>query len=51
MRKLLKTMESFTGDFTGLYIYISPIKLKDSSEGRELTLSPLTIAKALKNES
>ena len=51
MRKLLKNIESFTGDFTGPYIYISPIKLKDSSEGRELTLSPLTIAKALKNES
>ena len=41
MRKLLKTMESFTGDFTGLYIYISPIKLKDSSERERVnSLSP-----------
>ena len=52
IRKLLKTMESFIGDFIGAYIYISPIKLKDSSEGERVnSLSPFTVEKALKNES
>ena len=52
MRKLLKTMESFTGDFTGPYIYIYPIKLKDSSKVERVnSLSTVAVEKALKNES
>lgn len=52
MRKLLKTMESFTGDFTGPYIYISPVKLKDSSKVERVnSLSTVAVEKALKNES
>ena len=52
MRKLLKTMESFIGDFIGAYIYISPIKLKDSSKVERVnSLSTVAVEKALKNES
>ena len=52
MRKLLKNIESFTGDFTGPYIYISPIKLKDSSKVERVdSLSTVAVEKALKNES
>jgi hypothetical protein len=52
MRKLLKNMQSFTGDFTGPYIYISPIKLKDSSKVERVnSLSTVAVEKALKNES
>lgn len=52
IRKSLKTMESFIGDFIGAYIGISPIKIKDSSEGERVnSLSPFTVEKAFRNES
>lgn len=52
IRKLLKNMESFIGDFIGAYIYISPIKLKDSSKVERVnSLSTVAVEKALKNES
>ena len=52
MRKSLKNIESFIGDFIGAYIVVYPIKVKDSSEGERVnSLSPFTVEKALKNES
>lgn len=52
MRKLLKTIGSFIGDFIGALIGISPIKIKDSSEGERVnSLSPFTVEKAFRNES
>ena len=52
MRKLLKTIGSFIGDFIGALIGISPIKIKDSSEGERVnSLSLLSVEMALTNVS
>ena len=52
IRKSLKTMESFIGDFIGAYIGISPIKIKDSSKVERVnSLSTVAVEKAFKHES
>ena len=49
--KSLNYNGSFIGGFIGPYKDISPIKLKDSSEGERVnSLSPFTVEKAFKHE-